>query len=70
MEDWEKFVSDGERLLRVLDGLPDRAADFVSSVRDRVEGMIEWARDNEHVTDRMEDALANMRDGAARWLQY
>ena len=67
-DSWEHFIEDAEKLLRDVDDLPERAEEFADGVRERVEGMIEWARDNEHATDKMWSALYNMRDGVARWL--
>jgi len=64
---WEEFVEDAEKLLDGLDDLPERAEDFAEGVRERLEGMIEWARDNEHATEKMWSALYNMQDGVARW---
>ena len=66
-DSWEQFVEDGERLQGDLDGLPERAADFADGVREQVEGMIDWARENEHVTERMWSALTNMQDGVGKW---
>jgi hypothetical protein len=67
MEDWEEFIEEGESLLTRLDDLPDRAADFADSVREKVEGMVGWAREHEQATDRMWGALENMSDGVRRW---
>lgn len=66
-ESWEQFVQDAEKLLDTLDDLPERAEAFVDGVRERLEGMIEWARENEHVTEKMWAALYNMQDGVSRW---
>lgn len=63
-----QFIEDAETLLGQLDDLPERAADFAEGVREKLEDMIEWARDNDHATDKMWQALNNMRDGAMRWL--
>jgi hypothetical protein len=67
--DWEDFVVRAEGLVDSLEDLPDRAEDFADGVRDTAEGMIETARENKHVTERMESALNNMQDGVARWLE-
>lgn len=67
-DEWEAFVSNAEELCARLDELPERAADFADGVRERLEGMIEWAREHERVTERMVTALDNMANGVARWL--
>lgn len=65
--DWQQFVEDAEELLGRLDDLPSRAEDFAEGVREKTTGMLEWARENEHVTDRMTTALDNMIEGVSRW---
>jgi len=64
---WEEFLDNAEQLLADVEELPDRAEDFADSVKEKVEGMVDWARDNEHVTGPMETALDNMAAGVARW---
>jgi hypothetical protein len=66
-EQWEEFVGEAQDLIARLDDLPDRAEDFADGVRERLEGMIKWAEENEHVTGAMLGALGNMSAGVARW---
>jgi len=66
-EEWEEFVGEATDLLSELDDMPEQASDFADSVGEKVQGMIEWAREHKHVTQAMQAALANMADGAARW---
>ncbi len=65
--EWEEFVGEAQDLLARLDDLPERAEDFADGVRERLEGMIEWAKEKEHVTEAMQSALGNMESGVARW---
>lgn len=69
MCEWEDFVADAESLLCDLDDLPSRASGFADSVREKTEGMVAWAQSEEHVTERMREALDNMAAGVARWMR-
>ena len=66
--DWQDFVSDCDSLIRMCEDVPERGADFASSVQERVEGMRQWAEENRHVTEKMEAALTRMTDGVAKWM--
>jgi hypothetical protein len=66
-DSWEHFIEDAEKLLGELDDLPERAEDFADGVRECLEGMVEWARENEHVTEKMWNALYRTQDGVAKW---
>jgi len=66
-DDWEHFIEDAEKLIDTLDDLPERAEDFADGVREKLESMVEWARENAHVTEKMWNALYRMQDGVARW---
>jgi hypothetical protein len=66
--EWREFVEEAETLIGQLDELPSRAADFSESVGQKVGDMLEWARANEHATEKMKSALQNMQSGANRWL--
>jgi len=59
----------GEELLELLDDLPDAAADFVDSVRECAEGILETIADTGDVSERQFAALQNMLDGAKRWMR-
>lgn len=66
--DWEDFLERANTLLSDVDDLPERAEEFAEGVREKTSGMVTWAEENKHVTDKMEIALSNMQDGAGRWL--
>ena len=66
-EEWEEFVGEGQDLLSALDDLPERAEDFAASAREKLEGMIEWAKEHRHVTERMQSALSGISGGIDRW---
>ena len=68
MEDWEDFVTQCEDLLLTIDDLPARcnaAGGWVNTV----EGMMRWAEEHEHVTDKMEEALINIQDAVEAWAE-
>lgn len=66
---WADFVERANGLLEDLNELPERAASFAEGVREKVEGMISWANENEHVTEKMDAALGNMQGGVDKWLR-
>ena len=66
--EWDNFIEDAEGLVGMLDDLPERAEEFAGDVRERLESMIEWARDNKHATPKMWQTLYNTRDAVGRWL--
>lgn len=67
--EWESRLEQCQELLDMLDDLPDRAADFAESVREKTQSIAEWIEENEHVTAAQCEALDNMQSGAERWLQ-
>jgi len=66
--DWETFVDSCEDALTDIEQVSDRC-DAKESWEEKVTGMQEWARDNEHVTERMTDALDRIVSGVSRWLR-
>ena len=69
LEDWEAFVEDAESSIAMCDEVPMEGGDFADSVRAKLEGMAEWARENERVTDAMQTALDNMTGGLSSWVE-
>lgn len=67
--EWQARLDQCQELLDMLDDLPDRAADFAESVREKTQSIAEWIEENEHVTQAQCEALNNMESGAERWLQ-
>lgn len=67
--DWDEFVERCSETLERCEELPERARDFGDSCAEKVEGMREWAAEHQHVTEKMEEALDNIRAGVGRWLQ-
>ena len=65
--DWQRFLDDCRSAMEEISEIPERGADFAASCEDRVGGMMTWAEDNEHVTEKMVTALENIRAGVARW---
>lgn len=65
--DWRGFLRRAQEVLSDLDELPERAEDFAESVREKIEDMRSWVEERERVTQRQEDALANMAEGVRRW---
>ena len=66
--DWEDFLADADRVLDDIPSLPDRASEFSHSVQERIEGIVAWVEDNEHVTPKQKQALENMSNGVQAWL--
>ena len=67
---WQPFVEGCDECLDDLVLIPyfARAQVFADSVREKVEGMRDWAEEHEHVTETMEVALANMQEGVNNWI--
>ena len=63
----DRVIQQAEALLDDLVNLPDRAGEFKSSVREKTESMLKWINDNQHVTEKMAAAIANMAGGAKKW---
>jgi len=56
-----------ESILNDLEELPEEAEDFAASVGEKVSGMQEWIEEKDFVTDKMAEALKNMRHAVDRW---
>ena len=66
---WQGFRDQCLALLARCEELPERAEDFAGSIIEKVEGMAEWAEENEHATEAMRHALENMADAVERLLR-
>ena len=66
---WEGELLQVEDALEEIDGLPDTADEFASSVREKLESMHDWIGTNNHVTSAQSVAISNMRGGIRRWLE-
>lgn len=64
----EKFVEMCRGVLDLCEELPERAEDFRGSVEEKVQDMMNWAEENEHVTDKMVRAVENTEAAIGRWL--
>lgn len=62
-----RFIRRCKEVLDEVDDLPTRAGSFAESVREKVEGMMEWAEEKRRVTERMTESLENMSEGVAKW---
>lgn len=62
------FVTACEDLMERCNSAPEAGGDFASSVMDTAQGMANWAEEHNHVTPKMQTALANMSNGVDRWL--
>lgn len=69
LSDPQEAIEFCKELLSDLEDLPERAEEFVDSVTEKVTSMMEWIEENEHVTDKMQDSLRNMRRGCDRWME-
>lgn len=67
---WQEFADDGRDLLQLIErveGRNPKGAEFFAGARERASGMITWAEDNGRVTEKMIEALANIRAGVEKW---
>jgi methyl-accepting chemotaxis protein len=67
--DWKGFVKDANDLIEETEQVPPAGAAFAESVTEKIEGMRDWSKENEHVTEKMENALSNMRRGVEKWVR-
>lgn len=58
-----------DHILELCDEVPTKGEDFAESVREKVESIAEWIRENEHVTDAQKESLDNMERGVSRWIR-
>jgi len=59
-------ITEAKELLEQITA--DAAADFVTSVTEKLDDMAEWITENSHVTERQEEAIENMIGGIEKWL--
>jgi len=62
---WEDALDEVETIQEMCDEVN---SDFSDSVSERVGSIAETIEKREHVTDRQNDALGNMRDAIAKWI--
>jgi len=67
--EWRDRLDQCERILEMVDELPDRAEDFAISVGEKVRDMAKWIEERTVVTDKQKEALDNMQRGCERWLK-
>lgn len=68
VNDPEGAIEFCEELIEDARSLPERAEDFAASVIEKTESISEWIDANSVVTEKMAEALENMRRGVDRWL--
>lgn len=66
---WQQAIEQIGLIETILEQLPDRAGDFVASVRAKLSSMREWIERKHFITDKMGQALNGMQSGAERWLE-
>jgi hypothetical protein len=67
--DPDEAIAFCRQLIEDLEELPERAEDFVAGVQPKVESMEEWIDTNSACTERMAEALLNMRRGTDKWMR-
>ena len=67
--DVEDFLELCNEAIRDCERVPERGADFAGSVQDKIESMMDYAEEHDHVTERMADALENMHTAIRKWLR-
>jgi hypothetical protein len=63
-------LEDSLSLLNMLENLPEKAGDFASGVREKLESIRLWVQDHDKVTPKMLTSLQNMQRGAERWVKH
>lgn len=66
---WADTLGAAEEAMERLDELPSRAAEFRDGVEDRLRGIIAWIEREEHVTEKMADAIDNMSAAIDKWIR-
>jgi hypothetical protein len=69
---WEPFIDFAEEVIELCDAVGSKhegkkGEEFALSVQERVSDILNTVTDNEHVTDRQETSLENMKAGLERW---
>jgi len=67
--EWRDRLDQCERILEMVDELPERAEDFAISVGEKVRDMAKWIEERTVVTEKQKEALDNMQRGCERWLK-
>lgn len=67
--EWAHRMDQCEEILAAIDDLPERAADFAASVKEKVESIRDWIEAQETVTSAQCAALDNMERGVHAWLE-
>lgn len=62
------FAVEIDEVVEMCSEIPPAGRDFSAGVRTRLGKMRAWAVEHDHVTEKMEEALANMREGVEKWL--
>ena len=57
-----------DEMLRDAADIPERGEDFAAGVTDTLEDMRAWIEENEHVTEKQQQAIENMQAAVGRWL--
>lgn len=65
--EWSDALASIKDCLARVEDLPERAEDFGTSCTERLQSMAEWIEQNEHVTDRMQEAIDGISAGLDRW---
>ena len=68
---WIRVVEEARAGLAMLDNMPDNPAaeEFAASVETKLCSIIDWCCDRGTVTDRQAEAVTNMCNGIAGWVQ-
>lgn len=66
---WPDAIDQIDGALELLDQLPERAGDFVTSAGDKLRSMRAWIDEHHYVTDKMASAITNLEAGASKWLR-
>lgn len=62
----QEFIDECESLLCSIEDLPE-TCDAAGAWHSKVEGMRDWARTKNHITDNMQHALEGITSGVHRW---
>ncbi len=65
---WEDITDWLDDVLSKIEDLPERAADFQESTREKVSSITEQVQEREFVTKRQMIAVENIEDAVDKWL--
>ncbi len=66
---WEDITDWLDGVLSKIEDLPERAADFQESVREKVSSIAEQVQERDFITKQQMFAVENIEDAVDKWLE-